>query len=220
MPRSTHDRASVLAGDGRLRAAASCGDGRVGREHRSESSASFGDEPAAMMFVLRMAVRETRASWRRLLFFFVCIAVGVAAIVALRSVIQSVRDVFGSEARGADRRRRADSTNREWPAEARADDRSTARRGRQHRSDRNDRDADDGAAGGSSRRRSRRWSSCAPSRAAFRSTARWTLQAADATRTRCSSNHGVLVRPELLTALGVKVGDQITIGRRRSRSAA
>jgi len=36
-----------------------------------------------MMFVLRMAARETRASWRRLLFFFVCIAVGVAAIVAL-----------------------------------------------------------------------------------------------------------------------------------------
>ena len=26
-----------------------------------------------------MALRETRASWRRLLFFFVCIAVGVAA---------------------------------------------------------------------------------------------------------------------------------------------
>jgi hypothetical protein len=24
------------------------------------------------MFVLRMAVRETRASWRRLLFFFIC----------------------------------------------------------------------------------------------------------------------------------------------------
>ena len=48
-----------------------------------------------MRFVLRMAARETRASWHRLLFFFVCIAVGVAAIVALRSVIQSVRDVFG-----------------------------------------------------------------------------------------------------------------------------
>ena len=52
-----------------------------------------------MMFVLRMAVRETRASWRRLLFFFVCIAVGVAAIVALRSVIQSVRGVFDTEAK-------------------------------------------------------------------------------------------------------------------------
>ena len=54
-----------------------------------------------MRFVLRMAVRETRSSWRRLLFFFICIAVGVAAIVALRSVIQSVRGVFGT--RGARR---------------------------------------------------------------------------------------------------------------------
>ena len=47
-----------------------------------------------------MAVRETRASWKRLLFFFICIAIGVAAIVALRSVIQNVRDVFTQEARG------------------------------------------------------------------------------------------------------------------------
>ena len=36
-----------------------------------------------MRFVLRMAVRETRASWRRLLFFFVCIAIGVAAMFLL-----------------------------------------------------------------------------------------------------------------------------------------
>ena len=34
-----------------------------------------------MKFVLAMAVRETRASWRRLLFFFICIAVGVAATI-------------------------------------------------------------------------------------------------------------------------------------------
>ena len=52
-----------------------------------------------MRFVLFMAVREMRASWRRLLFFFVCIAVGVGAIVALRSVIQSVRQTFAGEAR-------------------------------------------------------------------------------------------------------------------------
>ena len=52
-----------------------------------------------MKFVLQMAVRETRAAWRRLLFFFVCIAVGVAAIVALRSVIQNVREIFGREAK-------------------------------------------------------------------------------------------------------------------------
>ncbi|MGE0815168.1 MAG: ABC transporter permease [Vicinamibacterales bacterium] len=52
-----------------------------------------------------MAVRELRASWRRLVFFFLCIALGVGAIVTLRSVIQSVRQVFAGEARallGAD----------------------------------------------------------------------------------------------------------------------
>src|SRR5713101_181839 len=71
-----------------------------------------------MIFVLRMAARETRASWRRLLFFFVCIAVGVAAIVTLRSVIQSVRVVVSGEAKalvGADV---VIGTNRDWPPEA------------------------------------------------------------------------------------------------------
>src|SRR5947209_8210739 len=67
-----------------------------------------------MMFVLRMAGRETRASWKRLLFFFVCIAVGVAAIVALRSVIQSVRGEFGREARSLIAADVLISTNREW----------------------------------------------------------------------------------------------------------
>ena len=52
-----------------------------------------------MKFVLLMAAREMRASWHRLLFFFVCIAIGVGAIVALRSVIQSVRNTFAGEAR-------------------------------------------------------------------------------------------------------------------------
>ncbi len=35
-----------------------------------------------MSFVLRMALRETRAAWKRLLFFFICLAIGVGAIVA------------------------------------------------------------------------------------------------------------------------------------------
>jgi putative ABC transport system permease protein len=52
-----------------------------------------------MRFVALMAAREMRASWKRLLFFFICIAVGVGAIVALRSVIQSVRNTFAGEAR-------------------------------------------------------------------------------------------------------------------------
>jgi putative ABC transport system permease protein len=52
-----------------------------------------------MTFIVRMALREIRASWKRLLFFFVCIAVGVASIVAIRSVIQSVRGALAREAR-------------------------------------------------------------------------------------------------------------------------
>ena len=44
-------------------------------------------------------MREVRASWQRLLFFFVCIAVGVASIVVIRSVIQSVRRGMTQESR-------------------------------------------------------------------------------------------------------------------------
>ena len=58
-----------------------------------------------MTFVMRMLARELRSSWQRLLFFFVCVAIGVGAIVALRSVIQSVRVALSGEARtllGAD----------------------------------------------------------------------------------------------------------------------
>ena len=52
-----------------------------------------------MAFVLRMALRELRASWRRLMFFFLCVAVGVGGIVALRSLIQNVRVALTAEAR-------------------------------------------------------------------------------------------------------------------------
>ena len=67
-----------------------------------------------MTFIMRMALREIRASWQRLLFFFVCIAIGVGSIVALRSVIQSVSVALTGEARtllGADVRL---TTNRPW----------------------------------------------------------------------------------------------------------
>ncbi len=46
-----------------------------------------------------MAWREMRASWPRLIFFFVCVGVGVAGIITLRSVIQNVRVVMTREAR-------------------------------------------------------------------------------------------------------------------------
>jgi putative ABC transport system permease protein len=41
-------------------------------------------------FILAMARREMRSSWRRLLFFFISIGIGVAAIVAVRSMIENV----------------------------------------------------------------------------------------------------------------------------------
>ena len=52
-----------------------------------------------MRFIFRMALRELRASWRRLAFFFVCVAIGVGSIVALRSLIQNVRVALTAEAR-------------------------------------------------------------------------------------------------------------------------
>ena len=58
-----------------------------------------------MAFVLRMVGRELRGAWRRLIFFFVCIAIGVGAIAAIRSVIDQVTGVLTREARamtGAD----------------------------------------------------------------------------------------------------------------------
>jgi len=67
-----------------------------------------------MRFVVTMAMREIRASWQRLLFFFICIAIGVGSIVALRSLIQSVRVALAGEARtllGGDL---VVSTNRPW----------------------------------------------------------------------------------------------------------
>ena len=52
-----------------------------------------------MRFVFRMVLRELRASWRRWLFFFMCVAVGVGTVVALRSTIQSVALAMASETR-------------------------------------------------------------------------------------------------------------------------
>src|SRR5688572_5952865 len=52
-----------------------------------------------MRFIFNLTRREIRSSWRRLLFFFLCIAVGVGSVVALRSLIQNITKVVGSDAR-------------------------------------------------------------------------------------------------------------------------
>jgi putative ABC transport system permease protein len=164
-----------------------------------------------MRFVLTMAVRETRASWRRLLFFFVCIAVGVAAIVTLRSVIQSVRDVFGGEARGLLAADVLIGTNREWPADARRTvDRRLAEAGSGERTETIEtptmaRPAD----------RSKAMAKMVELRAVQSGYPLYgsvVLQGRDHYSYGILQGHGTVVRPELLAAFDLKVGDQIVIG--------
>jgi len=50
-------------------------------------------------FILNLTRREIRSSWQRLLFFFLCIALGVGSVVALRSLIQNLTKVVGNDAR-------------------------------------------------------------------------------------------------------------------------
>ena len=71
-----------------------------------------------MKFILNLARRELRASWRRLLFFFLCIGVGVGSIVALRSMIQSLNRAVAGEARALMTADAQAETTREWTAEA------------------------------------------------------------------------------------------------------
>ncbi|MCY7346719.1 MAG: FtsX-like permease family protein [Pyrinomonadaceae bacterium] len=52
-----------------------------------------------MNFIFNLTFREIRSSWRRLLFFFLCIAIGVGSIVALRSLIQNLNKAVGGDAR-------------------------------------------------------------------------------------------------------------------------
>ena len=73
-----------------------------------------------MTFILRMVARELRASWKRLAFFFVCVAVGVGAIVTLRSVIQSVRVALTSETKTLTAADVLIRTRRAWTEETRA----------------------------------------------------------------------------------------------------
>lgn len=61
-----------------------------------------------------------RASWHRLLFFFVCIAIGVGAIITLRSLLQNLSSSVNSEARALLTADVQVSTNNPWSPEIRA----------------------------------------------------------------------------------------------------
>ncbi|HEY8461154.1 MAG TPA: FtsX-like permease family protein [Blastocatellia bacterium] len=73
-----------------------------------------------MKFVINLAWREMRASWRRLLFFFICIAIGVGSIVALRSLVQNVKAAVGRESRSLLTADVQASSGSAWNAETRS----------------------------------------------------------------------------------------------------
>ena len=163
-----------------------------------------------MTFVLKMLARELRSSWRRLLFFFVCVAVGVGAIVAIRSVIQSVRTGLMSEARSIIASDVLISTNRPWTSEVlsalgqrlatdevldRMDAIETATMVR--------------AEGGADAARMVELRGVQPK---FPFYGRVVLQDGQTFTHDLLRGRGALVRPELLTQLGTRVGGRLIIG--------
>jgi len=164
-----------------------------------------------MSFVIRMALREIRASWQRLLFFFVCIAVGVASIVAIRSVIQSVRQGLTREARamtGADVVVRSDRPLGDEIRAAVQRERATGRVGTVSEAvELVTMVRPEGVA-------TTRMVELRAVESSFPLYGTMTLQdkpyAHDLLR-----DHGVLVRPELLAQLNLRVGDDLLIGAQR-----
>lgn len=167
-----------------------------------------------MKFVLAMAVRETRSSWRRLLFFFVCIAIGVASIVALRSVIQSARVTFRLEARTLIAADVLISTRREWTPQAReAIERQLIAAGAFAKTETIETPTMVRPVDGS-----RPLVRIVELRAVgpeFPLYGEVGLKGGGVYSHRLLQNRGVLIRPELLTALDVGVGDSVVIGQTR-----
>jgi putative ABC transport system permease protein len=165
-----------------------------------------------MTFVFLMAAREIRASWRRLLFFFVCVAIGVGAIVALRSMIQNVRGDLAREARALIAGDIAIATNRPWtPALRAAIDRCLSDAPVQERQE----DVEV-----ATMVRPEQGKGAAVARmvelrgvqAGFPFYGRVVLQDGREFTHDLLRNRGVLVRPELLAQLGLAAGDRLIIG--------
>jgi putative ABC transport system permease protein len=165
-----------------------------------------------MAFVFRMTARELRASWRRLIFFFICVAIGVAAIVSLRSIIQSIRAGLVREARASISADVLVQSTRPWSAEvsaaleqqlatapvlARTNAIETATMVR----------AEQGAAVA-------RMVELRGVESGFPFYGSLVLQNNQPYSFDLLKNSGALVRPELLTQLGVQPGGRILIGGR------
>lgn len=163
------------------------------------------------MFVRRMIQRELRSSWRRLVFFFICIAIGVGAIVTLRSVIHSVRQAFAGEARSLIAADAVISSNREFPdaLRGRIDERLAAAGAQSTRSVELATMVRGEAEGSRTR-----MVELKAVEAGFPYYGRMTLAGGQPYDFRLLENGGAIVRPELEAQLGLGVGDRIVIGGR------
>lgn len=164
-----------------------------------------------MRFVLRMAAREIRASWKRLLFFFISISVGVASIVALRSVIQTVRYTLARESRALTAADILIRSDRPWSEESKAIF--------------SERFAQQGVQGQMASLETTTMVQTEAEKGSmttmvelralepeFPFYGKITLESGEDYRHELLAGQGVLVRGELLTRLGIEVGDRILIG--------
>ncbi|MGQ0736017.1 MAG: ABC transporter permease [Acidobacteriota bacterium] len=164
-----------------------------------------------MMFVLTMARREMRASWRRLLFFFICLSIGVGAIVAIRSVIQSVRAVFAGEARALISADLVLSSNRAFADDVSAtiDRRLQSARAVSHQS------VEVATMVRGELNARPRMVEIRAVEPGFPHYGLLKLADGQTFAQTLLDNHGVLVRPELLAQLELRVGDGLRIGTER-----
>ena len=163
-----------------------------------------------MTFVLRMVGREIRASWQRLLFFFLCIAIGVASIVAIRSVIQNVRAGLTRETRALTGADVVVTSNRPFTDKVlqRVErERSEGRVGIVAEAAETPTMVRGTASGGPAKMVELR-----AVQASFPLYGTLTLRDGKTYSHALLRNRGVLVRPELLTQLGLQVGDTLLIG--------
>ncbi len=167
-----------------------------------------------MRFVIRMVGRELRASWRRLAFFFVCVAVGVSAIVALRSVIQQVGVAMAGETRALLAADVLVESEQPWSEAARTfideilDAEPGLTRTLSIETATMARPADEAKAAA-------RVVELRGVQAAFPFYGTFVLQDDRSYHHGLLAGGGALVRPELLTQLDVAVGDDILIGNGR-----
>jgi putative ABC transport system permease protein len=162
-----------------------------------------------MTFIFTMVWRELRASWRRLLFFFACVAIGVAAIVTLRSIIQSVRVGLVREARATIASDVLVTTNRPWTEEVKRDlDAKLARAPIEGRTESVETATMVRPERGAPVTSMVELRGVEPPYPFYGSLV---LRNGQRYSHALLENGGALVRPELLTKLGVSVGDRIVI---------